>query len=99
MTGPSKTVAVTILDKEYQVSCPESDCEALYESARLLDKKMKEIRNSGKITGLDRIVVMAALNIAHELLRQQSKNEVLDRTVGDQIRSLQDKVDQALSES
>ena len=44
-------------------------------------------------------VVMAALNIAHELLRQQSENEVLDRTVGDQIRSLQDKVDQALSES
>ena len=64
----STTVSVKILDKEYQVSCQKDEVEALSASARYLDQQMRQIRESGKVFGLDRIAVMAALQLAHELL-------------------------------
>jgi len=66
------TVSVKILDKEYQVSCPEDEIDALTASARYLDQQMRQIRESGKVIGSDRIAVMAALNIAHEMLSNRS---------------------------
>jgi cell division protein ZapA len=72
-TGMSnETVFVRILDKEYQVACPREERQALIESADLLNERMKTIRGSGAVIGLERIAVMAALNISHELL--QAKN-------------------------
>ncbi len=68
MSQPN-TVSVNILDKEYQVACPAEQEDALRASARYLDKQMRDIRDSGKVIGLERIAVMAALNISHELLR------------------------------
>lgn len=65
-------VDVHILDKDYRISCPEEEREALIRSARFLDRKMRDIRQSGKVIGIDRIAVMAALNIAHELLNAQA---------------------------
>ena len=97
MSNGPNAVKVTLLDKEYLVACAPSEYEELYESARHLDQKMREIRDSGKIIGLDRIAVMAALNLAHEMLQQQKENVGLDHTVSDRIRLLQDKVDSALS--
>ena len=61
-------VSVKILEKEYHVACPPEERPALLESAEYLNRKMREIRDSGKVIGLERIAVMAALNIAHELL-------------------------------
>ncbi|HHQ41848.1 MAG TPA: cell division protein ZapA, partial [Chromatiales bacterium] len=61
-------VTVRILDREYRVACPPGEREDLMASARHLDQLMREIRDSGKVIGLDRIAVMAALNMAHELL-------------------------------
>ncbi len=66
---PSIPVDITILDKEYRVNCPESEREALERAARFLDRKMREIRHTGKVIGNDRVAVMAALNITHELLQ------------------------------
>jgi cell division protein ZapA len=68
----NETVFVKILDKEYQVACPREERHALVESAQLLDERMKAIRSTGAVIGLERIAVMAALNLSHELL--QAKN-------------------------
>lgn len=62
-------VTVRILDKEYRVACGPQEQEGLLESARLVDRRMREMRQSGRIIGADRIAVMAALNIAHELIQ------------------------------
>ncbi|MEM1191471.1 MAG: cell division protein ZapA [Pseudomonadota bacterium] len=68
------TFSVTILDKEYQVACPPEQQAELLLSARHLDEQMRAIRSTGKVIGLERIAVMAALNISHELL--QTRNGV-----------------------
>ena len=65
----NETVFVKILDKEYQVACPREERQALVESAQLLDERMKAIRGTGAVIGLERIAVMAALNLSHELLQ------------------------------
>ena len=62
------TVSVDILDKEYQVACPPDEEAALTRAARYLDQHMRDIRSTGKVIGLERVAIMAALNISHELL-------------------------------
>ncbi|MEE9492187.1 MAG: cell division protein ZapA [Gammaproteobacteria bacterium] len=92
-----KPVRIHILDKEYLVACPEDERDSLYNSAEHLTSKMKEIRDNGKIVGTDRIAVMAALNLAHELLTQkQDKNDYYDK-INTRIRALQGRVDDALN--
>ena len=67
----SNTVTVHILDKEYCIACPQDERANLESAARYLDGKMREIRTSGKVIGADRVAVMAALNITHDLLHKQ----------------------------
>ena len=88
-----QTVSITLLDKEFSFNCP-ADAEAeLLASADLLSEKMREIRKNGKVLGLERIAVMAALNLAHELLQsKQSANSDIEA----QLRRLGGKIDQAL---
>ena len=62
------TVTVRILDRDYDVSCPHDEVDGLVRAARSLSARMREIQRSGKVVGLDRIAVMAALNYAHEFL-------------------------------
>ncbi len=64
----SKTMNVTIMGREFRVACPAEEREELLQSVSYLDKKMREIRDSGKVVGSERIAIMAALNITHELL-------------------------------
>ncbi len=64
----SNALDVTILDREFRVACPDDEKAELLEAVGYLDKKMREIRNAGKIASTERIAIMAALNIAHELL-------------------------------
>ena len=66
MKEPPTQVNIKILEKEYQISCPASERAALLDSAEMLNRKMREIRDTGKVIGLDRIAVMAALNMANE---------------------------------
>lgn len=68
------TVTVKILDKEYQVACPEEQEAELIISAKYLDKQMRGIRDSGKVIGIERIAVMAALNISYELLQASDQS-------------------------
>lgn len=63
-----ETVSVSILDRPFQVACRKEERAALESAARHLDQRMREIRGAGKVIGMDRIAVMAALNISHELL-------------------------------
>lgn len=97
MNGEANTVSVSILGTDYLVACPASERDALRESALLVDRKMQDIKAGGKIVSLDRIAVMAALNLAHDLLREQGQSASLDRTIANRVRQLQDKVDQTLS--
>lgn len=62
-------VSVSVLDKEFRIACPPQERDALIRAARHLDSKMREIRHTGKVIGNDRVAVMAALNLTHELLQ------------------------------
>jgi len=92
------TVSVNILGKDYQVSCPEEEVEALTSAARFLDAKMAEIRGSGKVVGLDRIAVMAALNITNDFLSGTHQLSENNDAMSARIASLNDKVGNALAQ-
>ena len=72
MDEQATTLDVSILGREYRVACKESERDELLLAVQLLDRRMREIRDSGKIAGTERIAVMAALNIAHELLQAKA---------------------------
>lgn len=94
----SKPMRVNILEKEYLVACQDDERDALFASAEYLSQRMKEIRDSGKIVGADRIAVMAALNLAHELLQQRNTGEEFQHSISSRIRALQDKIELALNQ-
>jgi len=89
-------VTVRILEKEYHVACPAEEKTDLLASADLLNRKMREIRDSGKVVGLDRVAVMAALNLANDLLKSQGKDQELKEIVGLRIKAMRERLDSAL---
>ena len=97
MTDRTTRVSVRILEKEYQVACLPEERSELLDSAEYLNGKMREIRDGANVVGLDRIAVMAALNLAHELLKLRGRGESVDTDVGQRIRSLRERVEGALS--
>ena len=92
-------VSVRILDKEYQVACPPSERTELLDSAEMLNEKMREIRDTGRVVGLDRIAVMAALNMANDLLQAKARDRLLDGDLSDRLKVISDRVDSALDGS
>lgn len=68
MSADAKGLQINIMGREFRVACPDNEQKGLLEAVDYLNKKMNEIRDAGKIVGLERIAIMAALNIAHELL-------------------------------
>jgi len=68
MAEAAKTIEVTLLGRAYRVACDDGERDALLQAVAYLDAKMGEIRKGGKVMGTERIAVMAALNVAHELL-------------------------------
>ena len=97
MTQPN-TVTVHILDKEYCIACPADERANLESAARYLDGKMREIRSGGKVIGADRIAVMAALNITHDLLHKQQRLDRQASHAQEQVRDLLERVDSVLSD-
>ena len=89
-------VSVRILEKEYQFACPANERNDLLNAAEFLNAKMRQIRDSGKVVGLDRISVMAALNLANELLKTRSQEELLDSNIGLRVKSMRERVESAL---
>ncbi len=96
MSGKTTAVTIRVLDKEYQVACPAEERVALLESARYLDEKMREIRDNRKMIGSERVAVMAALNIAHDLLQCRA-DDGHSAAMDNKLRQLQNKVEAAIS--
>lgn len=94
MKGEASAISVSILGKEFMVACSDEERPGLIAAAKYLDRKMKEIHDSGRVLGAERCAVMAALNIAHELL--QIQNDGIPQEMGSRIRALQTKIDAAL---
>ncbi|MBP1149476.1 MULTISPECIES: cell division protein ZapA [Methylocaldum] len=96
MSEMNPPIKVQILGKEYPISCPEDQQHDLLIAARYLDEKMRQIRGTGRVIGTERIAVMAALNIAHELLQAQQQNKLLSQDLRDRFSSLHERLDAAL---
>jgi len=96
MTDRMVRVSVRILEKEYQVACLPEERSELLDSAEFLNGKMRDIRDAGNIVGLDRIAVMAALNLAHELLKR-NRNDAIENEVTERVREMRERVESALS--
>ena len=92
----SSVVSLTILSKEYKIACDFDEQELLLESAKQLDEKMRKIRNAGKINGDDRIAVMVALNMAHELQLLQHENEKLNQNLNECLSNMRHKIENVL---
>ena len=90
-------VSVRILEKEYFVACPHEERSDLLDSAEFLNAKMKEIRDSGKVVGLDRIAVIAALNLANELLKIHNRDKQVEEDFGVRLRAMRERIDGALA--
>jgi cell division protein ZapA len=97
MTDRTVRVSVRILEKEYQVACPVEERSALLDAAELLNGKMREIRDGGNVMGLDRIAVMAALNLANELLSVRNRDTSSESGMAGKIRQLRERVETALN--
>ncbi|HEX9772178.1 MAG TPA: cell division protein ZapA [Steroidobacteraceae bacterium] len=89
-------VSVRVLDREYQVACPAEERSDLLDSAEYLDSKMREVRDSGKVVGLDRIAVISALNLANELIKLRRNGGTVDGDLGARLRSMRERVESAL---
>ncbi|MEI7455662.1 MAG: cell division protein ZapA [Nitrosomonadales bacterium] len=98
MSGQKNMLDVKILDRELRVACPEDEREALLSAVAYLDKKMTEIRDAGKIVNVERIAIMAALNIAHELLSTKVGRGVDLSDLTRRMSAMQTAIDQALAE-
>ena len=94
MGDTNTTVIVNILEKDYEVACAPGEVDALKASARYVDRQMQSIRNSGKVIGLDRVAVMAALNIANEYLGTESRRKQTE----ERIDLLAEKLKQVIEE-
>ena len=100
MSVDPKALQINVMGREFRVACPEDEQKGLLEAVDYLNRKMDEIRDNGKVIGVERIAIMAALNIAHELLttkvggfdmaalkrRMQSMETTLDQALGDQSK-------------
>jgi cell division protein ZapA len=90
----SEPVSIRLLDREYTVGVEPSERDSLMAAAKLLEGKMREVRGANRMAAVDRVAVLAALNLAHEL--QQLRDEVsgrgldVERTLGDLQRRLDD---------
>ena len=99
MSDQYAQVSVRILDKEYQVACPASERTDLLDSAEILNARMREIRDSGRVVGLDRIAVMAALNMANDLLHAQARDRLLEGDISNRLKTISDRVEHALGDT
>ncbi|MDO9139184.1 MAG: cell division protein ZapA [Methylobacter sp.] len=89
-------VSLSIMGKDYKIACPPEEQNDLLQSARQLDIQMRQMRDSGKVAGADRIAVMAALNLAHELQLMKSQNAQLNQTLAECLAKMAHKIENVL---
>lgn len=92
MTKPNG-IAIRLLGKEYQVSCPNGQEHSLMDAAYLLNQKMTEVKNNSRVIGLERIAIMTALNLANEILAIKSDKEKADYKIKSKLEYLEQKFD------
>ena len=98
MADGAKTIEISILGRNYKIACEDGEREALLEAVSYLDGKMGEIKSAGKVNGTDRIAVMAALNIAHELLSTKLGNGFDIGQAKRRISVIEAKLDEVLAQ-
>ena len=98
MSKATKTLEIKLLDRELRVACPEEERGELLDAVAFLDKRMREIRDAGKIASIERIALMAALNITHELLGMKVGRGVDVADFKRRMDSMQTAIDAALAE-
>jgi cell division protein ZapA len=96
MANKPIVVSAKILEKEYSIACPPGEEDALTASVKYIDAKMREIRSTGRVVGSERIAVMAAINVAHEMLKSQSQVQSIDEDVITRLDTLQSKINDSL---
>ncbi len=92
-------VTVKIMEKEFQIACPPEEQQALESAAEMLNNQMRQVKESGKVFGTDRIAIMAALNLTHELLQHKNESRHFGKTVSERISAMQGKVEAALQDA
>ena len=97
MAEGAKTVEVNLLGRTYRVACEDDERESLIQAVAYLDGKMNEIRKAGKVMGAERIAVMAALNVAHELLSMRLGGGFDLGQAKRRISALESKLDEAIA--
>ena len=98
MNADKDIVAVKILDRTYNIKCPPDEAQALQESARHLDEQMRQIRQSGNITSTDRVAIVTALNISHELMQLKNQKDNYINMMNHQIQDIQKRIQNFLAE-
>ena len=99
MAGSSDLISVSILDRDYQFTCPDDERDALRATALYLDEKLRETKSAGNLMALERIAVMTALNLSDELLKLRAQDQRRQEQVDHRIRMLADELDDALNAS
>ena len=99
MIADPKALQISVMGREFRVACPEHEQKGLLEAVDYLNKKMDEIRDNGKVVGLERIAIMAALNIAHEHVSNQGKSPsgAENAAIRRRIVAMQETLDSALA--
>ena len=93
---PSNAVLIQVMGKEYHIACPEEQIVELKAAAAYLDQQMRGIRESGKVVGLERIAVMAALNITHAMQNKDAEGGLSHEAADNQVNKMNKKLDKAL---
>jgi len=88
-------LSIKIMDKEYRIACPEEEKDNLLASADLLNDKLSEIKRQGSVIGTERIAIMAALNMSHEVLHNKSLSSDHDK-LNDRIDTLSERISDSL---
>ena len=96
MTEQNTPIKVTILEKEYLITCDEEERDQLRAAVELLNSKMLEMKSSGGVIGTERIAVMTALNVTSELLAYKQQNQVYKTKIDNTLKRLQSKINDAL---
>jgi len=91
-----KNVPVSILDKVFHIGCPIEEETDLIEAGKYLDAEMRAIRSSGRVLGIERVAIMAALNVTHELLKYKYGKDDYIGNLSSRLKELQDKIDGVL---
>lgn len=95
----AQPINISILDKDYKVACPPGEQSALLESAKFLDNKMREIRDTGNIMGSERIAVITALNMANDLLHTSTVDKEIGKELPPRLKNLENKISRVLEQS